>query len=175
MIRSIKKKIGIFGGSFDPPHKGHLTISEIAIKKFSLDKLYWCITKQNPFKNKTFFSLSKRIKKSKIITTKIKKIKIKYFEDKIKSKSTIDLVKYLNKQNKKTEFILILGSDNLINFHKWKKWKLLAKLIKIVVFSRKDYDVKARKSAITKKVKNVIFIKNKPINISSTQVRKKLS
>ena len=175
MIRSIKKKIGIFGGSFDPPHKGHLTISEIAIKKFSLDKLYWCITKQNPFKNKTFFSLSKRIKKSKIITTKIKKIRIKYFEDKIKSKSTIDLVKYLNKQNKKTEFILILGSDNLINFHKWKKWKLLAKLIKIVVFSRKDYDVKARKSAITKKVKNVIFIKNKPINISSTQVRKKLS
>ena len=175
MIRSIKKKIGIFGGSFDPPHKGHLTISEIAIKKFSLDKLYWCITKQNPFKNKTFFSLSKRIKKSKIITTKIKKIRIKYFEDKIKSKSTIDLVKYLNKQNKKTEFILILGSDNLINFHKWKKWRLLAKLIKIVVFSRKDYDVKARKSAITKKVKNVIFIKNKPINISSTQVRKKLS
>ena len=175
MYRSKKKKIGIFGGSFDPPHKGHLTISEIAIKKFSLDKLYWCITKQNPFKNKTFFSLSKRIKKSKIITTKIKKIKIKYFEDKIKSKSTIDLVKYLNKQNKKTEFILILGSDNLINFHKWKKWKLLAKLIKIVVFSRKDYDVKARKSAITKKVKNVIFIKNKPINISSTQVRKKLS
>mgnify|MGYP001311801460 FL=1 len=175
MIRSIKKKIGIFGGSFDPPHKGHLTISKIAIKKFSLDKLYWCITKQNPFKNKTFFSLSKRIKKSKRITTKIKKIRVKYFEDKIKSKSTIDLVKYLNKQNKKTEFILILGSDNLINFHKWKKWKLLAKLIKIVVFSRKDYDVKARKSAITKKVKNVIFIKNKPINISSTQVRKKLS
>ena len=175
MIRSIKKKIGIFGGSFDPPHKGHLTISKIAIKKISLDKLYWCITKQNPFKNKTFFSLSKRIKKSKRITTKIKKIRVKYFEDKIKSKSTIDLVKYLNKQNKKTEFILILGSDNLINFHKWKKWKLLAKLIKIVVFSRKDYDVKARKSAITKKVKNVIFIKNKPINISSTQVRKKLS
>ena len=175
MLTLNRKTIGIFGGSFDPPHKGHLTISEIAIKKFSLDKLYWCITKQNPFKNKTFFSLSKRIKKSKIITTKIKKIKIKYFEDKIKSKSTIDLVKYLNKQNKKTEFILILGSDNLINFHKWKKWRLLAKLIKIVVFSRKDYDVKARKSAITKKVKNVIFIKNKPINISSTQVRKKLS
>jgi nicotinate-nucleotide adenylyltransferase len=175
MLKPKKKAIGIFGGSFDPPHQGHLTISKIAIKKISLNKIYWCVTKQNPFKSRTFFSLSKRIKKSKRITTKIKKIRVKYFEDKIKSKSTIDLVKYLNKQNKKTEFILILGSDNLINFHKWKKWKLLAKLIKIVVFSRKDYDVKARKSAITKKVKNVIFIKNKPINISSTQVRKKLS
>ena len=65
MIRSIKKKIGIFGGSFDPPHKGHLTISEIAIKKFSLDKLYWCITKQNPFKNKTFFHYQKELKKVK--------------------------------------------------------------------------------------------------------------
>jgi len=175
MIRSIKKKIGIFGGSFDPPHRGHLVISKIAIKKLSLDKLFWCVTKQNPFKSKTIFSLSKRIKKSKKIATKIKRIKIKYFEDKIKSTNTIDLVKYLKKKNKKTEFILILGSDNLINFHKWKKWKLLVKLIKIAVFSRKDYDVKAKKSTIIKKVKNVIFIKNKPINISSTQIRKNLS
>ena len=65
MIRRRKKKIGILGGSFDPPHNGHLKISKIAIKKLSLSELYWCITKKNPFKNKTLFSLSERIKKSK--------------------------------------------------------------------------------------------------------------
>jgi len=174
MIGSSKKKIGIFGGSFDPPHQGHLKISKIAINKLSLNELYWCVTKKNPFKNKTFYSLTQRIRKSKLLTAKVIKIKIKNFENKIKSNSTIDLIKYLIKKNKKNKFFLIIGSDNLISLHKWKNWKLLTKLVKIVVFSRKDYDIKARKSVTNKKVKKIIFIKNKPINISSTQIRKKL-
>ena len=174
MIRS-NNKIGIFGGSFDPPHKGHLEISKIAIKKLSLAKLYWCVTKKNPFKNKTLFSLHERIKQSKNITKKIKKIKIKFFDKKIKSVNTIDLIKYLKKTNKKKSFFLIIGSDNLINFHKWKGWKILTELTEIVVFSRKDYDIKAKKSIIVKKVKKIIFIKNRQINMSSTQIRKKLS
>ena len=171
MIRS-NNKIGIFGGSFDPPHRGHLEISKIAIKKLSLTKLYWCVTKKNPFKNKTLFSLSDRVKQSKNITKKIKKIKIKFFDEKIKSTNTIDLIKYLKKTNKKNSFFLIIGSDNLINLHKWKEWKLLTKLTEIVVFSRKNYDIKAKKSVIVKKVKKIIFIKNKQINISSTKIRK---
>ena len=174
MIGSNKKKIGILGGSFDPPHKGHLKISKIAISKLGLDELYWCVTKKNPFKSKTYFSLSKRIKKSKLLTFKVKKIKIKYFENEIKSRNSVDLIKYLKKKDKEAEFYLIIGSDNLINFHKWKNYKILVKLLKIVVFSRKDYDIKAKKAAIVNKVKKIIFIKNKPINISSTKIKKKL-
>ena len=175
MIGSSKKRIGIFGGSFDPPHQGHLTISKLAIKEIHLDEVYWCVTKKNPLKKKTFFSLSERIKKSKAIANNVKKIKIKFFENKVKSTNTIDLIKYLKKKERKNIFFLIIGSDNLIKFHKWKNWKLLPKLAEIVVFSRKDYDKKAKKSAITKQVKNIIFFKNKSINISSTQIRKKLS
>ena len=174
MIKSGKKRIGILGGSFDPPHHGHLEISKLAIKKLLLDKVYWCITKKNPLKNKAFFSLHERIKKSKAITSKIKKIEIKFFEDKVKSINTVDLIEYLKRKNKKNIFFLIVGSDNLIKFHKWKKWKLLLKLTKIVVFSRKDYDKKAKKSVMMKTVNKIIFIKNKPINISSTQIRKKI-
>ena len=172
MIKPRKKRIGILGGSFDPPHHGHLEISKLAIKKLLLDQIYWCITKKNPFKKKAFFSLSERIKKSKVITSKIKKIKIKFFEDRIKSTNTIDLVKYLKKKEKKNIFFLIIGSDNLIKFHKWKNWKILLELAEIVVFSRKDYDKKAKKSVTMKQVKKITFIKNKPINISSTQIRK---
>jgi len=104
MIKPRQQRIGILGGSFDPPHRGHLEISRIAIKKLSLDQVYWCITKKNPLKKKAFFLLSERIKKSKTITRKIKKIKIKFFEDKIKSPNTIDLIKYLKKKNKKKNF-----------------------------------------------------------------------
>ncbi|MDC0450167.1 nicotinate (nicotinamide) nucleotide adenylyltransferase [Pelagibacteraceae bacterium] len=175
MIGANKRKIGILGGSFDPPHQGHVKISRIALNNLSLDSIYWCVTKKNPLKNKTFFSLSVRIKKSKLITSKVKKIKVKYLENKIKSNNTIDLIKYLNIKYKKTEFYLIIGSDNLINFHKWKNWKMLTKIIKIVVFSRKDYDIKARKSVIVRGVKKILFIKNKLINISSTQIRKNLN
>jgi len=174
MIRLKEKKIGIFGGSFDPPHNGHLKISKLVIKELLLDQVYWCVTKKNPFKKKSFFSLSERIKKSKILTSKVKKIKIKYFENKIKSTNTIDLIRYLQKKNKKKVFYLIIGSDNLIKFHKWKNWNLVSKLAKIVVFSRKDYDKKAKKSAIMMKLKKITFIKNKPINISSTQIRKRI-
>ena len=60
-----KKYIGILGGSFDPVHKGHLGISKIAIRKFKLKKIYWVVTKKNPFKNKTFYSLDQRIKLAK--------------------------------------------------------------------------------------------------------------
>ena len=60
-----KKYIGLLGGSFDPAHIGHLKISKIAIKKIKLKKLYWIITKKNPLKRKTFFSLNKRIKIAK--------------------------------------------------------------------------------------------------------------
>ena len=79
MIKSSKKRIGILGGSFDPPHRGHLEISKLAIKKLFLDQVYWCITKKNPLKNKTFFPLIERVKKSKIITSKKKKIKKIFF------------------------------------------------------------------------------------------------
>jgi nicotinate-nucleotide adenylyltransferase len=60
MIRSKEKRIGIFGGSFDPPHNGHLKISKLAIRKLFLDEIYWCITKKNPHKDKAFFSANRK-------------------------------------------------------------------------------------------------------------------
>ena len=69
-------RIGILGGTFDPPHKGHLRISQIAKKKLNLKKIIWAITKKNPFKKKSYFDLNKRIKLSKTLTKKQKYIKI---------------------------------------------------------------------------------------------------
>ena len=66
----------------------------------------------------------------------------------------------------------LIGSDNLIKFHKWKSWKKIVKITKLVVFSRKGYDRKGRKSIVAKYLKNnIIFIKNKPIKISSSKLR----
>ena len=172
MVNIQKKYIVLLGGSFDPAHKGHLGISEIAIKKFKFKKIYWIITKKNPFKNKTFYSLDKRIKYAKKITKAQKKIKIIHLENIIKSSRIIDVINYFIKKKKIKDIFFIIGSDNLIQFHKWKSWKKIVKLVKLIVFSIRGYDRKGIKSPVTKNFKNrIIFIKNKPITISSTQLK----
>ena len=92
-----KKRIGILGGSFDPAHNGHLVISKEAVKRFKLEKIIWAITKKNPFKIKSSLSLQSRIKGCKKIIKKNKFIKVKFYENKIGSNKTINLINYFNK------------------------------------------------------------------------------
>ena len=172
-MASIRKKyIGLLGGSFDPAHKGHLNISKIAIKKLKLKKVYWVITKKNPFKNATFYSLEERIKYAKKISRTQKKIRTIYLDNIIKSSRIIDVVNYFVKKKNIKNIYFIIGSDNLIRFHKWKSWKKIVKLVKLIVFSRRGYDRKGMKSMVVKNFKKkIIFIKNKHIAISSSQLK----
>ena len=101
-----------------------------------------------------------------------RKIQAIYLENFVKSSRTIDMINYfINKKNIKNIYFLI-GSDNLIKFHKWKSWKKIVKLVKLIVFSRRGYDRKGMKSMVVKNFKNkIIFIKNKHIAISSSQLK----
>ena len=172
MASTRKKYIGLLGGSFDPAHKGHLGISKIALKKLNLKKIYWVITKKNPFKNETFYSLEQRIKYAKKISRTQKKIQTVYLDNIIKSSRVIDVVNYFIKKKNIKNIYFIIGSDNLIRFHKWKSWKKIVKLVKLIVFSRRGYDRKGMKSMVVKNFKNkIIFIKNKHIAISSSQLK----
>ena len=168
-----KIKIGILGGTFDPAHKGHLEISKQAKKKFYLNYIIWAITKKNPLKKKSSSSLDKRIKFARKLTNKIKYIKIKFYENKINSNKTIDLIKYI-KKNKSFDVSFIMGADNLVNFHKWHEWKLISKKCDILVFDRQGYKAKSLKSITFKLLnrKKLKFIKFKKVNISSSQLRK---
>ena len=174
MKKNLKKKIGILGGTFDPAHNGHIEISKIAKKKFKLDKIIWCITNKNPFKKKSNLSLLKRIKYAKKINSKNKFIKINYFEKKIKSRKTIDLIDFIKKYEKTNNIYFIMGADNLINFHKWHKWKEIMNKCKVLVFDRKGYKHKSMKSLTYKKFnkKGLVFVSFKKVNISSSQLRK---
>ena len=104
-----------------------------------------------------------------------KKIQTVYLDNIIKSSRVIDVVNYFIKKKNIKNIYFIIGSDNLIRFHKWKSWKKIVKLTKLIVFSRSGYDRKGKKSIVAKFLKNkIIFIKNKPIVISSTKLRKKV-
>jgi len=168
-----KNKIGILGGSFDPAHKGHLTISKEAIKRFNLREVIWAITKKNPFKKKTYKNLNNRIMKCKKIIGSNKFIRVKFYEDIIDSNKTIDLINHISK-NKKNKIFFIMGADNLIKFHKWHKWKLISQKCKIVVFDRHGYKKRSLNSTTYKRLnkEKLKFIEFKKVNISSSQLRK---
>tara|TARA_B100000700_G_scaffold234230_1_gene259592 strand:- start:1991 stop:2524 length:534 start_codon:yes stop_codon:yes gene_type:complete len=173
---NIKKKIkiGVLGGTFDPPHKGHIKISKESKKRFKLNYVIWAITKKNPFKKKSSLNINSRIKYAKKLTKKYKFIKVKFYENKIKSNKTIDLINYLKKINNKLDIYFIMGADNLINFHKWDKWKLISQKCNILVFDRHGFKSKSLKSVTFKQLnqRRLKFIKFKKVNISSSQLRK---
>ena len=174
LFKKNHKKIGILGGTFDPAHKGHLEISKQAKQKYKLNYIIWAITKKNPFKKKSKTKLITRIKFAKKIIGLNKFIKIRFYENKIKSNRTIDLISYIKRKNNMLDLYFIMGADNLINFHRWHKWKSISQKCNILVFDRHGYKAKSLKSITFKRLnqKSLEFIKFKKVNISSSQLRK---
>ena len=174
LFKKNHKKIGILGGTFDPAHKGHLEISKQAKKKYKLNYILWAITKKNPFKKKSKTKLITRIKFAKKIIGFNKFIKIRFYENIIRSNKTIDLISHIKRKNDTLDLYFIMGADNLINFHRWHKWKSISQKCNILVFDRQGYKAKSLKSIAFKRLnqKSLDFIKFKKVNISSSQLRK---
>jgi len=174
LFKKNHKKIGILGGTFDPAHKGHLEISKQAKKKYKLNYVIWAITKKNPFKKNSKTKLITRIKFAKKIIGLNKFIKIRFYENIIRSNKTIDLISHIKRKNDTLDLYFIMGADNLINFHRWHKWKSISQKCNILVFDRQGYKAKSLKSITFKQLnqKSLEFIKFKNVNISSSQLRK---
>ena len=163
-------KVGLLGGSFNPPHQGHIHISELAIKKLGLNQIWWIPTQKNPLKEaKIYEAYVGRIQKCEKLIKNRSKFKILQFDEIYTEK----LVKKLQSQYKDIEFFWIMGADNLEKFHQWKNFKKLISMIHLVIFSREDFLAKV------KKVKSWKFIKSgqyslfstKNLDISSSKIR----
>ena len=96
-----------------------------------------------------------------------------FYEDIIKSNRTINLIKFFYKK-KKSEIYFLMGADNLVNFHKWHKWKAISQKCNIIVFDRHGYKKKSLNSTTYRRLnkKNLKFIEFNKVNISSSQLRK---
>ncbi len=182
------KRIGLLGGSFDPPHKGHIYISIEAKKLLQINEIWWLVTPQNPLKISEPTTYQKRIKNCKEIS-KDKPILIKEIEKKINSKHTYQTLDYLLNHYANIKFFWIMGADNLISFHKWQKWRQILKEVSIVVFKRHGYNNQALKSIACRtfanyrinshqinknnfiKLPSWAWVDNREIKISSTEIR----
>lgn len=128
--------VGLFGGSFNPPHGGHLLLAEIALRRLALDQLWWIVTPGNPLKdNRELAPLAERIAACEALADD-PRIKVTAFEAGHKVRFTADTLALVSARNPGVHFVWLMGADNLKNFDKWQRWQQIALTYPIAVIDR---------------------------------------
>lgn len=186
---SPNQKIGILGGSFNPAHEGHLSISKIALQRLNLDEVWWVISPRNPLKKyDILYDFEDRVSSAeKIIDTN--HISISKLEKNAQIRYTIGTVEYLKTRYIGTKFVWIMGADNIREFHKWREWNKLTLSVPIAIIDRPSSSLDVTSSLFANKYrkyrvdeadsKNLadkkklawVFLHNKLNDQSSSQLR----
>jgi len=128
--------VGLFGGSFNPPHPGHELVAEIALRRLGLDQLWWIVTPGNPLKSHNdLASLDERVGLSRRMAPG-PKVKVTAFEAAHDLRYTAETLAFVKARNPGINFVWIMGADNLRQFHKWQDWRAIAETFPIAVIDR---------------------------------------
>ena len=128
--------VGLFGGSFNPPHAGHALVAEIALRRLALQQLWWIVTPGNPLKaGRQLAPLGDRLARSEAIATD-PRIKVTAFEAAHRLRYTADTLELVKARNPGVDFVWIMGADNLRDFHRWQRWREIATTFPIAVIDR---------------------------------------
>jgi len=129
-------QVGLFGGSFNPPHAGHGLVAEIALRRLALDQLWWMVTPGNPLKStRELAPLAERIRLSEAVAED-PRIKVTAFEASYRVRYTADTLALVKRLNPGVDFVWIMGADNLRDFHRWQRWRKIAMTFPIAVIDR---------------------------------------
>ena len=131
-----RMQVGLFGGSFNPPHAGHALVAEIALRSLGLDQLWWMVTPGNPLKSgRTIAPLGERLALSEQIAED-PRIKVTAFEAAYNVRYTADTLALVRGRNPGVDFVWVMGADNLAGFHHWDRWRDIALTMPIAVIDR---------------------------------------
>ena len=129
-------RIGLFGGSFNPPHEAHRAASLFALKRLQLDRVWWLVSPGNPLKDTSALPpLEKRVAAAQAMA-RHPRIIVTGLEAVIGTQFSYDTLAYLLKESPGVHFVWIMGADNLKDFHRWKNWREIAALVPIAVIDR---------------------------------------
>jgi nicotinate-nucleotide adenylyltransferase len=128
--------VGLFGGSFNPPHAGHALVAEIAIRRLRLDRLWWIVSPGNPLKDASeLLPLAERIRRCEAIM-RHPRARVTAFEAAYHLRYTADTLALVKARNPGVRFVWIMGADNLAGFHRWQRWRQIALMMPIAIIDR---------------------------------------
>ena len=143
-------QVGLFGGSFNPPHEGHALVAEIATRRLALDQLWWMVTPGNPLKSaRELAPLAERLRLSEDLA-RDPKIKVTAFEASHDVRYTADTLALIRAKNPGVDFVWIMGADNLRDFHRWQRWREIATTFPMAVVDRPGATLSFLSSVVAK-------------------------
>lgn len=137
------QRIGLLGGSFDPAHAGHLHITEMALRRFRLDRVWWLVSPGNPLKSHGPAPLAERIAAARRIADD-PRIVVTGIEARLGTRWTADTIAALKARFPGVRFVWLMGSDNLVQFSRWDRWQGIAAQVPIGVIARPGSRTPAR-------------------------------
>lgn len=137
--------IGLFGGSFDPPHQGHVHVSKEALKRFGLDRIWWLVSPGNPLKEKGPAPLAKRMTAARAMVDH-PRILVTDVEAQIGTRYTGETIETLQALYPGVKFVWLMGADNLAQFHKWQRWDWILSTVPVGVLARPGQRISARRA-----------------------------
>ena len=139
------RRIGILGGSFNPAHRAHRAMSLAAMDELDLDEVWWLVSPGNPLKAQTqdMAPYPARLASARGMARR-SRIRVSDFEAKAGTRYTVDTVRLILRRWPRHRFIWLMGEDTVAQFHQWRRWRALARMVPIAVLSRPGYDDDAR-------------------------------
>ena len=147
---AVGQRIGLLGGSFDPPHSGHVHISKAALKRFNLDQVWWLVSPGNPLKVDAPAAMETRLAACRAISDH-PKIKVTDFEARVGTRYTAQTLEALFKRRQGVKFVWLMGADNLAQFHRWQRWEWIMENVPVGVIARPGDRTSARMSKAAKR------------------------
>lgn len=143
---SAKRIIGLYGGSFDPPHAGHLHVAQMAQTHLGLDEVWWLVSPQNPLKPQVG-SLRERVSAiGQLLAHRSSRMRIVNFEAHARLQFTADTIRALQRRFSGVRFVLIMGADSFATLHLWRRWREIIASLPIVVIARPGQTFRALRS-----------------------------
>jgi len=139
-------RIGLLGGSFNPPHEGHALVTRLALTRLGLDRVWWLVTPGNPLKSQAdLAALHARVEAARRLVAG-PRVAVTDVEAHIGARYTYDTLAWITRRAPKVRFVWIMGADNLGQFHLWRHWRAIADLTPIAVVDRPGSTLRAMSS-----------------------------